>query len=253
MEPIEYSRFEDLDPYKMTDLERVLWGSVLVREERAQSLTHYYEFNGSGIDFDNDYLEWCQDYWSEPLGEDNARKRNHEVWRVACTLGLVTKAQQVEESAEEAYRNYEDDGMSSVVVNQSIRLLNWMDIDGLTLLGMDVKPYELVQRVWQSESSDEGRYRSSNRVGSGWPTETVSSQDKEWWFIEDLWTYDQVRSCQAYYPQLFLGRWVPLDDFEVDESLNDMHEAIDEARESGDWPDWAESKDRDILIRLGRN
>ena len=35
LEPIEYSRFEELDPYNMSDLERVLWGSVIVGRDQV--------------------------------------------------------------------------------------------------------------------------------------------------------------------------------------------------------------------------
>ena len=59
LEPIEYSKFERLDPYNMTDLERVLWGIVLVDQEQVQTTgQYYYGFSSDGeIRFEKDYLE----------------------------------------------------------------------------------------------------------------------------------------------------------------------------------------------------
>ena len=137
-----------------------------------------------------------------------------------------------------------------MLVNQWVRLLNWMDIDGIYLLAVEEKPHDLVVRVWErSSDSNKGRYRESNRV-NGWPTESVRAEDTEWWGIEETWSYDQVRTCKSYYPQLFFGRWVPLDDFGAEKWLEEAVENLEEAREKDDWLDWAETHDRDILIRL---
>ena len=72
----------------------------------------------------------------------------------------------------------------------------------------------------------------------------------EWWGIEEVWGYDQMRYCQSYYPQLFFGRWVPLDDFGMDERLEEAQEQLRKARASDDWPEWADAKERDILMRF---
>ena len=123
LEPIEYSKFERLDPYNMTDLERVLWGIVLVDQEQVQTTgQYYYGFSSDGeIRFEKDYLEWCQDYWSEALSEANANKRNHESWEVSCSMLLVNQGRSIEEEAERSWENYADDGMSPIIVNQAIR------------------------------------------------------------------------------------------------------------------------------------
>ena len=261
MEPIEFARFERLDPHDMSDLDRVLWGSVLADREQVQSIEAYYSrVNDDGvIEFKSDHLEWCQDYWSEALERGNATKRNHEYYLLECVSTLLKYGWDADRSARETFESYPDrERMSPVVVNQGVRLLKcrWMEMDGLDLLNSEVKPYEIVLRVWQSESDT--RYKSSNRIG-GYPVDSLSNEDKEWWGIEGLWNYDQMRDCKSYYPQLFFGRWVPLDSFDM-EQVVDLDELLDEVRKwmveerNSPMPDWFyDEQDRDILIMLERN
>ena len=65
-----------------------------------------------------------------------------------------------------------------------------------------------------------------------------------------MWEHREIGLCKSYYPQLFFGRWVPLDDFGMDERLEEAQDKLNEARDRDDWPDWADGPDRDILIRL---
>ena len=246
MEPLVYSKFERLDPYNMTDLERALWGSRLVNRQRSY-IDNYYEPNGR--EFANNHLEWCQDYWSEALDESNASKRNHELFQSSCLMALVEEGRTYQNAAERIYSEFEELGMSSVIVNQAIRLLNWMDIDGDALLMLEEMPYELVDRVWARQSSLEGRYEQQNRLNE-WPKDSVLRSEKEWWGIEGVWEHREIGLCKSYYPQLFFGRWVPLDDFGMDERLEEAQDKLNEARDRDDWPDWADGPDRDILIRL---
>ena len=258
MEPVEFSRFEQLDPYVMTDLDRVLWGSVLVGRERVQSIESYYSrVNDEGIiEFESDHIQWCQDYWSAVLDARNAGSRNHETYRIKCVSTLIKSGWDFERDARSNFENYSDGEMSSVVVNQYVRLMNWMEMDGMALLHMDLKPHELVSRVWQRGSED--RYRSSNRVG-GLPVESLANEDKEWWNIEDLWNSSHLRDCKGYYPQLFFGRWVPLDSFGIEDLvepesvLQEFRKDLVEQRDGERRPKWFYRKqDRDILIRLDR-
>ena len=254
MEPIEYSRFERLDPYNMSDLERVLWGGVLLRfahgQDKGKATSAGLYYRNRNNEYISGFIYWCQDYWSEPLGAGNASKRNSESDRIFCTLGMVEQARGREERTRQAFRSY-GDSMAPVVVNQPIRILNWMDIDGLTLLNMEETPLELVGRAWDDYGSSSKRYAEENRSADGqWPAESVSGDVLEWWGIEDAWAYNEVKSCKSYYPQLFFGRWVPLDDFGTEEQLEEAREELREARDSDDWPDWAEARDRDIIIKL---
>ena len=252
MEPVEYSRFEQLNPYDMTDLERVLWGSILVDRERVTHIDNYYgSWGWSKVKYQSEHLEWCQDYWSEPLLERNANKRNHELWEINCFLKLVRYGEAFEDAAENAFENYEDEGMSSVVVNQGIRLLNWMDIDGIALFSMEHKPADLVNGFFRALERDDYDFKDSYVV-SDWLTEIAPSEYKEWWTIHKAWGSSDIKSCRSYYPQLFWDRWVPLDNFGVDEGLVELLKDLEQKREDRDWPEWADAKDRDILIRLDR-
>ena len=250
MKPIEYSRFEELDPYNMTDLERVLWGSVIVGQDRVPSASAYYSNNHDYGDFrfESDHAEWCHDYWSEPLNPENANKRNHPAWQTWCMVQLPGDARTFEGRVKNAFEQYESEGMSPVIVNQYARILNWMDIDGDTLLKVEPKPREMIQVVWDRENDGPSRYRERNRI-SDWPLSSSKAEDIEWWHIESVWQADW-EECKSYYPQLFFGRWVPLDDFRADEWLEEAQERLEERRERDDWPEWSEGPDRNILIKF---
>lgn len=251
LQPIEYSRFEELDPYKMTDLERVLWGSVLTGRDQVSDIGAYYSnsVDHGNFLFQGNHVEWCQDYWSEPLSPENAGKRNHPAWRITCQANLPGDAWEFEERVEYAFDEYESEGMSGVIVNQYARILNWVDIDGDTLLEIEPKPHEIVRMVWDREDDGPSRYRERNRI-SDWPLASARADDIEWWHIEGVWSSDYWSSCKSYYPQLFFGRWVPIDDFGVDEWMEEAQANLEEQRERDDWPEWADGPDRDILIRL---
>ena len=250
LQPIEYSRFEKLHPHNMTDLERILWGGVIVGQDQVYGTSAYYSSSDDYGDFrfQNNHVEWCQDYWSEPLSAENAGKRNHPASQIACLANLPDQARRIEEELEYRFENYESEGMSDVIVNQYARILNWMDIDGETLLKVEPKPRDIVRMVWDRGDDGPSRYRERNRIGD-WPLTSTSAEDIEWWRIERAWSEDWSY-CKNYYPQLFFGRWVPLDDFGTDEWLEEVQERLEEQRERDDWPDWADGPDRDILIRL---
>ena len=65
-QPVTYMEFLDLDPDRMSDLDRVLW---------------------SGLIHDDEDRVHCRDYWSEPLSTRNADKRN-ESFRRECYAEL---------------------------------------------------------------------------------------------------------------------------------------------------------------------
>lgn len=242
LKPIEFSRFEQLDPYGMTDLERILWGEMI---ERPRSrLGGFWFAKGSAA--------WCADYWSEPLTEENINKRN-EQYKDGCDLSIVSQASKYEKdvrdgSTKSAQNDY---SIPPIMVNQYIRIMNWMDISGEDLLNMDEPPIALVERIFNQRDeiySDEykGRYNL--------PKENAPSDVVEWWRIEEAWfdfvDPDDYIACGWYYPQLFFGRWMPMDDYEIDEKFKKAAEHLRELRQSDDWPEWADQKNRDVLIRL---
>ena len=241
-EPIEFARFERLDPKTMTDLDRILWGKMI-----ASPGNHFNVFNVRPNE-----TEWCQDYWSEPLTEQNAHKRN-EQFRDECRISIVSRAGEYEESiknwAESAKENAGID-VAPVIVNQHIRVMNWMDIDGAELLQMQERPVALVKRIY--EGREEG-YFDNYHDWERFPTKDTPSERLEWWGIEGAFFYHidpDTNFCGLYYPQLFYDRWIPIDDYGMQDEIARRAERIQEAKESGDWPDWADQKDRDVLIRL---
>ena len=145
LQPVVYSRFEKLDPYDMTDLERVLWGGVLLGQNQFQSIP--YPFEPFGEEWGN-HKEWCQDYWSEALSAENAHKRNHEVFRVQCIARLAPRAIQFADNAERACDGGWCESVSPVVISQAARLMNWMDMEWRALMALDKKPHELVAEAW---------------------------------------------------------------------------------------------------------
>ena len=248
MKPLEYAKFENLDPFNMTDLERVLWADILFGGDRTRtSIGMGYDDDGKAV-FWSDHLEWCVDYWSEPLSPENAEKRNSEALRVECLMRLAKRGNETEGLARRAYGNHEDT-MTPVVVNQAARLLSWIDMEGAELLALDEKPHVIVSRVWHIRNWNKGRYRESNRAGN-WPRATSPREDVEWWGIEDLWLYDQMRYCRAYYPQLFVGRWVPLDTYGAEERLEKANERFALEQESDYWPEWMDEPQSGVIIRL---
>ena len=237
--PLIFNEFDSLDPYDMIDLERVLWSDQL------NGGASEYEFN---VDFRthsynywvlDDESGWCQDYWSEELSVSNASKRNDQFYD-ACKLKLVNRGVRFEHFR----RGSERDGLSQILVNQNIRILNWLDITGDELLNMEQRPDELIPRLLETAES---RYTENNFL-NGQPREGAPSDVIEWWGMEGLW--DDFPACRAYYPQLFFGRWIPIDTYGMESKIRDDAKMLKEAREQDDWPDWADQKDRDILIRL---
>jgi hypothetical protein len=171
-QPVTYAEFRELDPDSMTDLERVLWGQI------SSSDT---------------FRVYCRDYWSEPLSVENANKRNESYYE-ECYQGLWY--------SRENYLQYED-----YKWEQYSRIANWLDIPGDALVEMSPKPLDLVMTAWDREQR-------------GYSPEP----EDEWYGILRAWPqhYFEVgpqishgdsssEYCVRYYPQLFTGRWIPLD------------------------------------------
>ena len=249
-EPIEFARFERLDPKIMTDLDRILW-SKMIASPRAR-------FNLFNIR--SNETEWCQDYWSEPLTEHNAHKRN-EQFRDECRNNMVRRAKSYERTiknrAEYAKENAGID-VPPVIVNQHMRMMNWTDIEGMELLQMQERPFALVKRIYEGREEghfeewaiEEGHFRINHFPSTDTPSEIL-----EWWGIEGAFFSHSDSSgnnheCGLYYPQLFYDRWIPIEAYGMQDEIASHAKGIQEAKESGAWPEWADQKNRDVLIRL---
>ena len=145
----------------------------------------------SQISSDSGFELYCRDYWSEPLSARNANKRN-DSYRYDCYRGLWY--------GRENYL-YEDSRW-----DQYSRIANWLDIPGDALLDMSPRPLDLVLTAWERR---ERGYEFS--------------PEEEWYRILEAWPWNDfevgpqigrngdIQHCVNYYPQLFTGRWIPLD------------------------------------------
>ena len=171
-QPVTYAEFRDLDPDNMTDLERVLWGQ---------------------IGGDSEFRRYCQDYWSEPLLAKNAHKRN-ESYRDKCYKELWHRR--------ESYLQYEDHRW-----DQFSRIANWLDIPGDDLLEMSPRPLDLVEAEWERRQRGYEPEPQDEWYGilEVWP------YHDDWFYPDYLYGKGHPEECVYYYPQLFTGRWIPLD------------------------------------------
>ena len=223
-QPVTYMEFLDLDPDNMSDLSRVLWGS-LIR--------------------DNENRIHCRDYWSEPLSARNVDKRN-ESFRSECYAQLWQGREYFMQNLE----NYGDD--ESPRFDQFSRLANWMDIPGEVLLELEPRPVDLVQKVWERihvmgediEPSDEwyGLLERAAYGNGAWPNNDL--------VVGPQYGRGYGDSCVLFYPQLFTDRWVPID-------TATTRQAMQMSRLSGDYTPtpvphemgaWINQRDRPVFI-----
>ena len=211
--PVTYAEFRELDPDNMTDLERVLWGQI------------------GGI-----HREYCQDYWSEPLSVENAGKRN-ESYRDECYQGLWY-------SRENHRYQYEDYQYDDIRWDQFSRVANWLDIPGDALVEMSPKPLDLVMTAWEREQR-------------GYEPEF----EDEWYGIFEAWPstgdYYMVNSrvgrngeayeCVRYYPQLFTGRWIPLDTAITRQEMQDERRLATPTPLPSEMGRWINQRDRPVF------
>ena len=211
--PVTYAEFRELDPDNMTDLERVLWGQI------------------GGI-----HREYCQDYWSEPLSVENASKRN-ESYRDECYQGLWY-------SRENHRYQYDDYEYDDIRWDQFSRVANWLDIPGNALVEMSPKPLDLVMTAWEREQR-------------GYEPEL----EYEWYGIFEAWPstgdYYTVNSrvgrngeayeCVQYYPQLFTGRWIPLDTAITRQEMQDDRRLATPTPLPSEMGRWVNQRDRPVF------
>ena len=196
-QPVSYMGFLDLDPDRMSDLDRVLWG---------------------GLIHDDENRIHCRDYWSEPLSTRNAHKRN-ESFRQECYDQLWQGREYFLQNLE----NYGDD--EAPRFDQYSRVANWMDIPGEVLLELEPKPVDLVQEVWERihvagediEPSVEwyGLLDGASYDSGAWPDNDL--------VVGPQYGRGYGDSCVLYYPQLFTGRWVPFDTATTRQAMQMSH------------------------------
>ena len=203
LDGIKYARFATLDPARMSDIERALWGQDL---GRTWADPFYLE----------DKSKWCKDYWSEPLSVSNAVKRN-EQYRSECWSDLDRAADEFNARMGSHIRDAEARPKGDVIaprtaVNQYVRLMNWIDIPGRELLTLPERPHEIIRRL-RNNPELERILDFPYPPTSNYDDEAVRTAEADgtlrWWGLGAA--FRDVSDCARYYPQLFTGRWIPLD------------------------------------------
>lgn len=205
MQPIAYAEFRLLDPDAMSDNEKAHWRQIIKYGN--------YEVwrDSSDGEIPNSYsseLLICADYWSDPVSPVNAHKRNDH-FNDVCYTGLYNRAVDWNKSTNRGWREESVDS-SLPVINQHVRVMNWLDIGVDDLLQMNETPYELMGRL--SRDGVVG-------VGNDGPWSLLTNYDEydsEWYGLGHAWGYAQGDGCGAYYPQLFFNRWIPADVVSLD-------------------------------------
>ncbi len=208
LDGVRYARFATLDPASMSDIERALWGQDL-------GVTLEDPIYLGGVS------KWCKDYWSEPLSASNADKRN-EQYRASCWENLDREADDFNTRMGDYIRKSEENQQSDVIaprsaVNQYVRLMNWIDIPGRELLTLPERPHELVRRLRNDPELEEIFDTYELPTSYHHDSEVVRTAEANgtlrWWGLGVAFDIDNDVSlyCALYYPQLFTGRWIPLD------------------------------------------
>ena len=217
-QPVTYLEFRELDPVSMTDIERTLWRQQL----------------GSGP------LKWCKDYWSEPLSVKNANKRS-DSYRDRCYAQLWDGHQRVVDA-------------KFLHFDQYARIANWMDIPGEELVEMSPEPLDLVIAAWEGG-------------GEIWQTSPLPDPTDEW---AGLFRYSEPSyghrpgawpgnvshfeglypdgDCAQYYPQLFVGRWIPIDTAVTLQEMQVEAMRTTPTPQSADMAAWINQRDRPVFI-----
>lgn len=204
MQPIVYSEFRLLDPDAMSDNEKAHWRQI-IRHGEYHPGRDYSNEKEIPYAFYNDWI--CADYWSDPVSSANAHKRNDHFEDVCYAL-LYNGAVNMNEHTNRVRR--QDDTYSSLpIINQSVRIMNWLDIGGDDLLQMSETPYELMSRLGRESELD-------NSSDLHHLFENYDDHSVEWYGLGGAWSYAQEYGCGAYYPQLFFNRWIPSDVVSLD-------------------------------------
>lgn len=204
-----YHKFMELDPYQMDDLDRSLW-----RDNLNSFGSRYGSTRSGGI---QDRLgpggDFCRDYYSEAISEANSTKRN-EQFKIECYSSLVQGEQEFRQWAYQEAVLAQDISYRYVpreTINQYTRLLNWLDIPANNLILMESPPHAILReegigfhRYDVPQIMDDERIVDVEVDKSDW------KKVIEWWGLGHAFLKVEDK-CGLYYPQLFYGRWMPVD------------------------------------------
>ena len=224
-QPVTYADFLALDPGNMTDLERVIWAEEIGRREH------------------------CRDYWSEPLSATNAAKRN-DSYRIGCYESLWDRHRQFieQDSREGKYLQFD----------QASRIASWLDIPGDVLVAMNPKPLDLVLTVWEDRPSADSGARVEIDPESEWAG-LVPGRIPDVGDVTGAWPSNPFEigpmigragtdDCVGYYPQLFIGHWIPLDTAVTRQEIIERLAIRTPTPEPDEMSTWISQRDRPVYV-----
>ena len=172
---------------------------------------------------------YCQDYWSEPLSAQNAHKRNNSYWN-ECYRGL--------------WRNRENYLYEEYRWDQYSRIANWLDIPGDDLLEMSPRPLDLVMIAWEREQRgyDPEPEDEWYEILRAWP-----SADDYYMVNFRVGRNSDAEECVYYYPQLFTGRWIPLDTAVTRQEMQESRRFETPTPMPSEMRRWISQKDRPVF------
>ena len=214
---IQYRKLEQADPQNLTDLERALW-----RQTLNGGPWRYYPNEPEVARVEHGGNIHCRIYWAEPVSKRNAAKRN-EAFRYQCEQWLEQAVRgdynRIEQQMNQRIGNSKE---PAPIPNQYARLRQWLAMSGAELLNAPDPPYAALKAV----SRHEYAHRSS-------PSDITPEADREWRKrYKDEYRPELARTlrlfgmstgsnsesirCRLYYPQLFYGHWIPIEESDED-------------------------------------
>ena len=215
---IQYRKLEQADPQNLTDLERALW-----RQTLGGGPWRYYPDEPEVAQVEHGGNIHCRVYWAEPVSKRNAAKRN-EAFRYRCKQwvegGVSGGYSRIAQQMNQHIRNGEE---PVPIPNQYARIQQWLAMSETELLNSTEPPYAALRAV----SRHEYAHRTS-------PSDITPEADREWRKLyKDEYRPELARilyvlgisagaiiggteSCRLYYPQLFYGHWIPIEEDDPD-------------------------------------
>ena len=216
LRPIVFQEFSALNPATMDDLDRILWRSILHPEDR---LGFYNRHEAGG---DETPSLWprepgihCRDYWAEPLGPHNASLRNHS-FETQCRTDLEKHITSRYRHLADTATSNKDNDLVWETPNQHVRILQWLDTSGQELLDSRRPPHVILHEQSKYPHAHMSDTIPDDNLLADYRKQWDREPDLEWLGIlraADM-THNSssgLSACQAFYPQVFYGHWIPFE------------------------------------------
>lgn len=217
LNPIQYQNLEQADPQNLTDLERGLW-----RQTLRGGPWRYYPDEPEVAQVENGGSIHCRIYWAEPVSQHNGAKRN-KAFRYRCD-------QWVEEALRKDYYSIAQQMNQRIrnskepvpIPNQYARLRQWLAMGSAQLLNTTEPPYATLKAISQHQyAHDDSLSNITPEADREWRQIYQGEYRPE--FARALRLFgmsaggnSESISCRLYYPQLFYGYWMPIEESDPD-------------------------------------